>query len=124
MGGWVAHGGRYEQQPGEGTSHRACDVAPPCRQTVVRELSRAPLLVFGLGAGEALHMAKAAEGRNRAEDNPVDHALHDALRLERWAPAGAALPPLVFCKRGSRRTGLAPAPLPCCASILPANRDR
>lgn len=33
--------------------------------------------------GEALHMAKAAEGRNRAEDNPVDHALHDALRLER-----------------------------------------
>ncbi|PSC73758.1 histamine H2 receptor isoform X2 isoform A [Micractinium conductrix] len=33
--------------------------------------------------GEHLHMAKAAEGRNQAEDNPIDHALHDALKLER-----------------------------------------
>ncbi|KAL4437331.1 hypothetical protein ABPG75_004470 [Micractinium tetrahymenae] len=33
--------------------------------------------------GEPLHMAKAAEGRNKSEDNPVDHALHDALKPEK-----------------------------------------
>lgn len=39
--------------------------------------------LFARAAGEHLHMAKAAEGRNQAEDNPIDHALHDALKLER-----------------------------------------
>ncbi|KAL4439504.1 hypothetical protein ABPG77_008833 [Micractinium sp. CCAP 211/92] len=33
--------------------------------------------------GEALHMAKAAEGRNKVQDDSIDHALHDALKPER-----------------------------------------
>ncbi|PRW45637.1 hypothetical protein C2E21_6004 [Chlorella sorokiniana] len=43
--------------------------------------------------GESMHMAKAAEGRNMAEDNPIDHALHDALKLERGEkPETSAFP--------------------------------
>ncbi|KAI7842082.1 hypothetical protein COHA_004277 [Chlorella ohadii] len=43
--------------------------------------------------GESMHMAKAAEGRNVAEDNPIDHALHDALKLERGEkPETSAFP--------------------------------
>ena len=35
-------------------------------------------------AGESMHMAKAAEGRNTAQDpDPIDTALHDALKPEK-----------------------------------------
>ena len=36
-------------------------------------------------AGESMHMAKAAEGRNVKEDDPIDQALHEALKPEKWA---------------------------------------
>ncbi len=35
-----------------------------------------------MGAGESQHMAKASEGRNQAQDNPINHALHEALKPE------------------------------------------
>jgi hypothetical protein len=30
-----------------------------------------------------MHMAKAAEGRNWKQDNPIDHALNDALKPDK-----------------------------------------
>jgi hypothetical protein len=40
-------------------------------------------------AGESMHMAKAAEGRNAEQDrDPIDAALHDALKPDRRAQLG------------------------------------
>ncbi|KAI3424797.1 hypothetical protein D9Q98_008183 [Chlorella vulgaris] len=43
--------------------------------------------------GEPMHMAKAAEGRNQAQDNSVNHALHSAFRPEPYErPETSAFP--------------------------------